>query len=103
MGRRGEIALYPLGVGGETAMLVGRRGFHDVDLVFFYQLTKGFLQARAWLAIVVGEAAAVDIHYLALTPFLPVVYPANHGHHSANEALVVHAVGAMEMGGLWVM
>ncbi len=79
--------------------MVARRRCHDQQLIVFYQAADGFLAAAHGLLPLVGQRVETDIDDGALALLLPVVEPANDGQHRVHEAVVVHAVLAVEADG----
>lgn len=78
-------------------MAVGRCWNDDIHLVAFNEIGESLVQTGFRFAVVVYKGTPVDVHNLALASFLPVVNPADDGHHAIDETAVVHAVGTMEV------
>ena len=75
----------------------------EIDLIVLNELAHDLDHRRGGLLIGIHQRLYTYIYNRTLTTFLLIVNPADDGDDGVHEALVVHAVFAMEMGGLRIL
>ena len=97
-----DVLIEPV-VGLRIIVGIGRCRCYEKQVVVFQQCADGFLRRALRLLPLVDEGADGDVDDGAFPTLLAVVYPSDDGHDGVHEAMVVHAVLAVESHGLRIV